>query len=793
VTRTPGYSDVKTSRAVLAALGLVFALAHVPFLARSLEDIDSVNFALGIRDFDLATHRPHPPGYPVYIALGKVTTAALWLVGDSSSRPSFREARALALLSSAAGLVAIGFLYVVFTALTPPFLDRTTAPWRTVDPLAVSATVLTMTCPLFSYLAVRPMSDLPGLALALASQACLLAAWWRQTPAADGDARLTAPVRAASGRLIVAGAFFAALALGLRTQTAGYTLPLLAVVLGDRIGRGVAGALLGSAMTFTLGALAWAIPLVVASGGMGAYLAALGSQAGEDFAGGEMLYVNPTPRAAAFAAWHTFVDPWDSPALATVVLGLAAAGVVRLALRERRTLVALIAMGGPYLGFHLLFQDTSFVRYALPLVPVVAFAAMHGPALVSTRTVPWIAAALSVWGVAVSAPVLVAYAAAPSPVVRAADALDAEARAAAPGAIAMHQTFVRPLEAEAIGVEPRLPSPPRLEWLDVVNYWKTGAAEPLWFLADPIRTDLALFDPRSLGDPISFDWSIVARPAFGGMRPSAVRWYRMAPPGWFCEDGWALTPETAGMARLRGKGPHLEPITARVRRRSGAARVLVGGRNLAPEGASAARFTLAVDEAALATWDAAPGFFLRTVDVPAGALAGEGALARLTIRSTPAGGGTELVPTSIEQFDLQDPSTLMWGYDEGWHEAEYSPALGLWRWTSERAVLRFVGSPADHRITLRMESPLRYFDAAPRVRVTAGTVELAATLLSEARQWTIDVPGIALAAADGRVTIETDRVFVPAERGGPPDRRRLGLRVFGVRVQNALTPQETTR
>ncbi len=65
------------------------------------------------------------------------------------------------------------------------------------------------------------------------------------------------------------------------------------------------------------------------------------------------------------------------------------------------------------------------------------------------------------------------------------------------------------------------------------------------------------------------------------MRPSAVRWYRMPAPGWFAEEGWSLTPEAAGMSRLMGRGPHLEPIVAMVRRRPGAARVLIGGRNLA--------------------------------------------------------------------------------------------------------------------------------------------------------------------------------------------------------------------
>src|SRR4029078_1354541 len=81
---------------IVAALAVIFALAHVPFLATSLEDIDSVNFALGVRDFDVATHRPHPPGYPVYIFLGKIATAVTGVVMDAA--PSTVEARALAVV-----------------------------------------------------------------------------------------------------------------------------------------------------------------------------------------------------------------------------------------------------------------------------------------------------------------------------------------------------------------------------------------------------------------------------------------------------------------------------------------------------------------------------------------------------------------------------------------------------------------------------------------------------------------------------------------------------------------------
>jgi predicted neutral ceramidase superfamily lipid hydrolase len=48
-------------------------------------------------------------------------------------------------------------------------------------------------------------------------------------------------------------------------------------------------------------------------------------------------------------------------------------------------LVVLVAV--PYLAFHLLFQDTSYVRYALPLVAPVAFLVIRGVEGVAPRAV----------------------------------------------------------------------------------------------------------------------------------------------------------------------------------------------------------------------------------------------------------------------------------------------------------------------------------------------------------------------------------------------------------------------
>lgn len=763
---------------VLAGLALIVALAHAPFLAPSLEDIDSVNFALGVRDFDVATHRPHPPGYPVYIFLGKIATAIGNAVADAPQ--SLVEAKALSVLSLLAAVLAVLAFYGVFACLSPRRIPAEESPWRSLDAGAMAATAITVACPLFWYLSVRPMSDLPGLALAAAAQACLLLAWWRQAPGADNDRRLSPAVMTASGRMIVIGAFLAALSIGMRSQTMWLTVPLLALVLADRIGRGAAGAMIGGGITFIVGGLAWGIPLLVTSGGLNAYLAALGTQAGEDFASGEMLYTNPTPRAAAFALMRTFASPWDWTPLAIAVIALAAAGVIHLLLKDRRSLVALAALSGPYTIFHLLFQDTSFIRYALPLVPMVAFLSVRGVALVSQQAVPIVAAVVATAGVAIATPVLVAYASEPSPTVRVLDAMRTEKLIAPPGALAMHQTFVRPLDAEVVDIAPQLPAPPRLEWLELVKYWKSGRTEPLWFLADPVRSDLALIDPASRTDFNDVRWTLVARPAFGGLRPSSVRWYRMPPPGWFAEEGWSLSPETSGMARVAGRAPDLSPITAMVRRRDAAARVVIGGRNLAGSASGAARFTLAIDGTPLQQWDVTPGFFLKVFELPAGTLSGRGPLAALTVHSTPVSGGA--IPTAIEQFDLQDADKTVWGYDAGWQEAEFNTVFGVWRWTGDRATLRIAGPPRAVRITISIESPLRYFAAAPRVRIRAGDRELAAATVDSAREWTIDVPADALVASNGEVAIETDQTFVPAERGSAPDRRRLGLRVFAIRV-----------
>ena len=148
---------------VLVALGLFFLAIHLPFLAQAPATIDSANFLLGVRDFNIADHRPHPPGYPVFIALGKISTKVFTqgLVQDRVRAGS----QALAIWGTLFGALAILPLFLLFRSL------------ELTDRRAVGATALTVTCPLFWFNAVRPMSDIPGLAAGLTAQALIITAF----------------------------------------------------------------------------------------------------------------------------------------------------------------------------------------------------------------------------------------------------------------------------------------------------------------------------------------------------------------------------------------------------------------------------------------------------------------------------------------------------------------------------------------------------------------------------------------------------------------------------------------
>jgi hypothetical protein len=764
---------------VAAALAL-FLAGHLPSLAPALEDVDSVNFALGVRRFDVAQHQPHPPGYPLFIGLAKLSTASVRPLAPSGAPATWPEARGIALWGAIFGALSGLPLFVLFRALDGH-------AWR-----AALAVLVTFANPLFWFNASRPLSDIPGLAVTLVAQALLVMAFARQQQATRGPAGAPIDRRALldSGRLFVLGALVAGLAIGMRSQSAWLTPPLLALVLVDRVGRDVAGALLGGTITYAIGVALWLVPLFVLTGGPAGYLAAVSAQAGEDIAGVDLLATNFTLRRLAIALLHTFVYPWVTTPLAAVALVAAGIGVVALAWRDRRTLLVLALAVGPYLPFHLGFQESFTTRYALPFVPVVAWLAVRGLSVFGGLAAAVGSAGLVVASLAVGLPATFAYGAEASPLFRAlADVSDARQRIAPPEEpppLAMHHAVARSARIEPIAAS-ALPSPSGREWTAVVDYWLRGGERPVWFLAEPRRTDLARFDPGSSRVRMAYRWPVDEVTFVGGARPMTVDWVELKHPGWFVTDGWALTPEMAGLAERDRRGPSRGGITAWARRRPGEAVLLVGGRNLGAKGEPDVRFTLSIDGRMLQQWSSEPdpGFFLHTWRLPAGSLEpGDGSFAKISISAEAADGSARPVRAAVEQFDLQSPDVAVRGFGPGWHEMEYAPASGLrWRWASDRATLEVTapeGAPVE--LVLSGESPLRYFAGASTVRVVAASALLREFQAAGDFTERIVVPAQALAAASGRLLVETNQHFVPDEQSGNGDRRRLGLRIYEARV-----------
>ena len=71
----------------------------------------------------------------------------------------------------------------------------------------------------------------------------------------------------------------------------------------------------------------------------------------------------------------------------------------------------------------------------------------------------------------------------------------------------------------------------------------------------------------------------------------------------------------------------------------------------------------------------------------------------------------------------------------------------------------------------------------PTLRLSIGDIELARLSPSEDFRWDVTLPAALLAAANGRVVLESDKWFVPAERDGTADRRHLALRVYSFSVK----------
>jgi len=768
----PGRASLLTKRGLLV-IAFVFFASHAPFVTTAPQEIDEANYVLGVRDFDVRVHQPHPPGNPVYVALGKLAApvSRLWPPAPiEAGGQAAVEARALAFWSALIGALAVWPLFLTFRNLEHR------------DDVALVAAALTLAAPLYWFTAARPLSDVPGLVAALAAQGLFLAAW-RQHQA--GLVRAGARVDRADLYLVV-GAGLAGLATGVRTQALWLTAPLFIGVLAMWKGTGRWRLVVLCAAAFSAAVIAWVVPMLWATGGLSAYLDALRWQVSDDVAGVGLLSRYQSLREIALALYQTGVGPWATPDAAWVILGLAGLGGALLAWRARPALAWLMLAFAPYAVLHFALHEISEMRYALPLIPPTAYLAARGLAALTRRWLP-LASSLVIAGLLViTIPAFAQYVRQPSPVFAALGEVQRRLQADPTAVLVTHQPFRRALQlADLQGHVSMLETSPGREGEPLLDYWLDNGRQPVLFLYQPRRGMLALID-RASRSRARYRWSFRYESFLGGIRPGRIDLVELtSPPGWVCAEGWALTPDTGGVLYPDRREPNRRPAVAYVRRREEAAVVMIGGRHLAPKAdPRPVTLTAMVDGRRVDSWtvQAEPDWFLQFIDLPPGRLDGDGPFATLTVEARAEGDPVPAI--GLEQFDVQSVPALIWGFGQGWHEREFDLRTGqTWRWSSERARIIIRAATGDVTLRLAGESPLTYFDAAPHVTVRAGDEVLRRFTPSGDFVEDVAVPAAALERAAGSVIIETDRVFVPAESGASPDQRRLGLRLFEVSLR----------
>jgi len=364
---------------------LAVAAARLLTLPKSLWEWDEILFLQGVIAFDPLHHHPHPPGFPLYIGLGKVFA---FLVRD----PYW-------------GLVTLGVVasLVGYAALVSAFRRLGSGDER----VAVGGALLFQLSPAMLVYAPLALSDCPAalfLSLFLAAAARL-------------------PGNASPAAALATGAF-AAGAIGCRPQLTAAVLAALAAALWLAGSWRRRGAMLAA---FTVVCLLWFVPLLAAVGGPDGLLRFLSKQAGA-----VAKWDTTVPRAgqpATAIAARFLAHPWGQKWTAVPVLALALAGAASLARTRPRwkPLLPLLVLTAVELAVCLtVLNPRDAVRYAIPTLIGVSFAAAVGLDLVMRRArVPaaaWVAVAALAAGFAVYTwPLLGPRSTTPSPPVQAAD------------------------------------------------------------------------------------------------------------------------------------------------------------------------------------------------------------------------------------------------------------------------------------------------------------------------------------------------------------------------------------
>jgi hypothetical protein len=103
-------------RLTFGIVALVCAATRFLAMAKTLWDWDEALFCLGMRSYDVTAHHPHPPGFPVYIALGRIVRTVI-----------HSDFRALQSVNLIAAMLVFPAIFFLARELRLPFVTATIA------------------------------------------------------------------------------------------------------------------------------------------------------------------------------------------------------------------------------------------------------------------------------------------------------------------------------------------------------------------------------------------------------------------------------------------------------------------------------------------------------------------------------------------------------------------------------------------------------------------------------------------------------------------------------------------
>jgi hypothetical protein len=112
----PPSTLTQRQRLTFGIVALVCAATRFLAMAKTLWDWDEALFCLGMRSYDVTAHHPHPPGFPVYIALGRIVRTII---------PN--DFRALQAVNLIAAMLVFPAIFFLARELRLPFLTATIA------------------------------------------------------------------------------------------------------------------------------------------------------------------------------------------------------------------------------------------------------------------------------------------------------------------------------------------------------------------------------------------------------------------------------------------------------------------------------------------------------------------------------------------------------------------------------------------------------------------------------------------------------------------------------------------